>query len=113
MQMYKNSSALNRNTQNEMQIDTVYIVGGEWEERLRWKETVQLSIHINMFTHAAFLWRHHAKVFQRKSASDYYFPLVTILQSAEILEVGKNILSISGSEVALQTFFIFFLKENF
>lgn len=50
--------------------------------------------------------------FHLVSALLLHFPLVTILQSTDILEVCNNILSISGSEVALQTFFIFFLKEN-
>lgn len=37
--MYKTSSPY-RNTQKEMQIGMVYIVGGEWTERLKWKESV-------------------------------------------------------------------------
>lgn len=38
--MYKNSSFPHRNTQKEMQIGMVYIVGGERTERLKWKESV-------------------------------------------------------------------------
>lgn len=75
--MYKNWSTPNRNAQNEMQIDTVCIVGGEWEEGLRWKESVQFSVSCKHFTHASVTWRHHAQVFQRKEAKDYSFSPLT------------------------------------
>lgn len=58
--MYKTSSSPYRNTQKEMQIDMVYIVGGEWTERLKWKESVNsLYLHKYVYTYYLYLKMSH------------------------------------------------------
>lgn len=111
MQMYKNSSYSQTNTQKEVHMGTVCVIKGEWKEAKMEGECLAVCIHLNMFTHMTFIWRCDIKVFSKEIVSRLLFPFIV----ADLLPLywGDSSLVFVGVFLCLSIVFVVYVLAWF